>query len=351
VATIWQDESGVWRPVAPAGFTAEKALHEAVFAAPDLLPLAGSPRLAVLGKEVSLGSGYADVMAVELSGRPVLIEVKLAANAEARRAVVAQILAYAAALQELSLERLEVLLAPHLGRLGYVDVFAAASAAAQAPLDSDAFGAALEASLESGEFRLVLVLDEAPAELVRLVGYFDRVAPAVLIDLVAVAAFEIDGRRILVPQRLDPGRPALVPPPPGPMPPPPPVAKPQDGADAFAARVAELPIEQRPEHQRLLRWAVDLEAQGLARLYSTIGSTQDVLQVRVPGDPAGLVTIWNYGGRPSITVYGSAVSRRASGRFTRIGELINDQFNKNLVDVEDTLLEELAAAYREASGR
>lgn len=41
------------------------------------------------GSEVRLGSGYADLLAVETGGRPVLIEVKLAYNAEARRAGVA----------------------------------------------------------------------------------------------------------------------------------------------------------------------------------------------------------------------------------------------------------------------
>ena len=61
-----------------------------------MLPLAGAPRLVMLGREVPLGTGYADLLAVERSGRLVLIEVKLARNAEARRAVVAQILAYAA---------------------------------------------------------------------------------------------------------------------------------------------------------------------------------------------------------------------------------------------------------------
>jgi RecB family endonuclease NucS len=52
--------------------------------APQMLPLSGSPRLTVLGREVRLGAGYADLIAMESSGRLVVIEVKLAGNAEVR---------------------------------------------------------------------------------------------------------------------------------------------------------------------------------------------------------------------------------------------------------------------------
>ncbi len=72
-----------------------------------MLPLAGSPRLFVLGREVQLGPGYADLLAVEASGRPVIVEVKLAKNPEAKRGIVAQVLSYAAFLQGSDVEALE----------------------------------------------------------------------------------------------------------------------------------------------------------------------------------------------------------------------------------------------------
>ncbi len=74
---------------------------------PQLLPLAGSPRLIVLGSEVRIGSGYADILAVEASGRPTIIEVKLASNPEARKAIVSQVIAYAAFLRGFDIESLE----------------------------------------------------------------------------------------------------------------------------------------------------------------------------------------------------------------------------------------------------
>jgi RecB family endonuclease NucS len=66
-----------WELLTPTGFPAERTLQELVAKAPDLLPLAGTPRIVVLGREVLLGSGYVDVLAVEAGGRPVVIEVKL----------------------------------------------------------------------------------------------------------------------------------------------------------------------------------------------------------------------------------------------------------------------------------
>ena len=82
--------------LSPTGFPNEGTLHTLVEQASHLLPLAGTPRLIVLGREVQLGSGRADLFAIEPSGCFAIIEIKLASNAEARRAVIAQVLAYAA---------------------------------------------------------------------------------------------------------------------------------------------------------------------------------------------------------------------------------------------------------------
>ena len=107
MAPLWLKDTEGWRTMPPTGFPAEAALHGIVEEAPNLLPLSGTPQLTVIGREVPLGSGYADLLAVEQTGRLVVIEVKLARNAEARRAVVAQVLAYAAYLHGLTPSALE----------------------------------------------------------------------------------------------------------------------------------------------------------------------------------------------------------------------------------------------------
>ena len=99
VAGIWQKDDTGWRLLAPTGFPEEQTLQDLVEETPEILSLAGDPRLVVIGKEVSLGKGYADLLAAEPSGRLAVIEIKIAGNTEARRAVVAQVLTYAAHLK------------------------------------------------------------------------------------------------------------------------------------------------------------------------------------------------------------------------------------------------------------
>jgi hypothetical protein len=96
MTAIWQNDVTGWHLLVPTGFPNKATLHDLVEKAPHLLPLAGTPQLIVLGREVRLGNGYADLIAIEPTGRLVIIEIKLAKNAEARRAVIAQALAYAA---------------------------------------------------------------------------------------------------------------------------------------------------------------------------------------------------------------------------------------------------------------
>lgn len=63
-------------------FNNEAVLHTMVEQIARMLPLTGTPGLAVGAREVRLGTSFADLLAVEPSGRLVVIEVKLARNAE-----------------------------------------------------------------------------------------------------------------------------------------------------------------------------------------------------------------------------------------------------------------------------
>ena len=102
MSAIWERDGSGWRLLSPSGFPDEATLHSLVEQAPHMLPLAGSPKLTVVGREVLLGANYADLIAIESTGRLAIIEIKLAKNAEARRAVIAQILTYAAFLRDLT---------------------------------------------------------------------------------------------------------------------------------------------------------------------------------------------------------------------------------------------------------
>jgi RecB family endonuclease NucS len=86
---VWaKDGNDRWRPLTATGFVSEADLHSLIEQTPAMLPLAGTPTLAVVGKEVNCGRERADLLAIEIdTGRPVIIEVKLAANTDRRQAL------------------------------------------------------------------------------------------------------------------------------------------------------------------------------------------------------------------------------------------------------------------------
>lgn len=194
------------------------------------------------------------------------------------------------------------------------------------------------------------MLDEAPDELVRIAGYLERMTEGLLLDLVTMSAFDVGASRILVPQRIDPQRPS----------PPEPAlqrvpsqrdAVPVEGADAFAERIATYPAVVQPAHRRLLDWARDLERQGLARLWSTVGRTQDVLQVRVRGEQVGLVTVWGRQAGPTLSIWPTVFECRAPRGLIEVDRLAGHSLGKSLRDIGDDLLAAIGEAYREAAGR
>ncbi len=351
MTALWHNDGSGWRALASAGFPDEAALHTLVEGAPQLLPLSGSPRLVVVGREVRLGSGYADLVAVEPSGRLAVIEVKLASNAEARRAVVAQVLTYAAVIYGLDVETLERdILGKQLHERGYDSLVGAMSANDQeGSFDASKFTAAIEENLSTGAFRLVLVLDDAPSELVRLVGYLEAVGGNLVIDLVTVTAYDIDGSRIMVPQRVDPERPTVE------------AGQPSQEAKSFAGYLARgasdfseaidaAPEAQRQDLRRLYDWAISLEQEGLVRLSTYHGKNRLTLLPYLSGDDAGLVTIWNDNGA-YLSVWRSVFKRRAPKSIPEVEAAIGAQIgNGNSVRLlSNEVLAALTGAYREAN--
>lgn len=353
MTAIWENDGTGWRLMAPSGFPDEASLHALVEQAPHILPLAGGPRLVVLGREVLLGANWADLIAVEPSGRLAILEIKLAKNAEARRAVVAQVLTYAAYLRGMDPVTLDrEVLGVHLRKRGYETLAqAVADGDQEGAFDAAIFGETLANSLAEGRFRLVLVLDEAPPELVRLVGYLGAVADKLIIDLVTVATYSVGGSQVVVPQRVDAERE-----------PEPPTSGTKlttetaghlvEGKDAFIATIEHAPPDGQPLLRRLVEWAAELEATGLAKLWTYHGKSRTTLLPRLSSDNVGLVTIWNDNG-PALTFWRTVFERRApetlalmelSPDLPKIGQ------GNNAGNITDALLARLTDAYREAAG-
>lgn len=349
---IWRKQDDEWSPLAPSGFPSEEKLHDLVEGSPHLLPLSGDPTLTILGREVALGSGYADLLAVESDGRPVIIEIKLRRNAEARRAVIAQVLTYAAYLKGLDLVELEAILRPHLSGRNAASIAELTQRGDQSgQFDETGFKLDLEAALDAGAFRLVLVLDEAPKELVQLVGYLESIATAITVDLITVSAYQVGGEEILVPTRVDPEyqpeqperRSGVGPRPKAPT-------READGSELFEQSIARAPAAAQADLRRLLDWAQALETEQLATLRSFQGEERDVLVIWVRGEKGGLVSIWN-DKDAYISLWRSVFVRLAPDHIAGIEELIGGSVGQGstVADISPELLDLLTAAYRDAA--
>jgi hypothetical protein len=347
---IWRRSEEEWRPLLPTAFTSEEALHDLVEEAPHLLPLAGDPTLTVLGREVQIGPGVADLVAVDADGRLTVIEIKLRKNAEARRAVVAQILTYAAYLKRFAFEELEALLRPHLAQLDATSIADAVGRSDQSgQFDSRGFEDALTACLANGAFRLVLVLDAAPSELVQLVGYLESISSGIVVDLVTVSAFEVGEEQILVPQRVDPEHEFDVAPTPSSGRRPATPKQEVDGSEAFEQAIEREPSDRHAELRRLLAWARALESEQLATLRTYLGEGETLL-VWVRGEKAGLATIWGYGG-VNISLWRSVFVRLAWEHIEPVEKLLGKPIGQgnSFQDPSDELLDALTQAYRTAA--
>lgn len=197
----------------------------------------------------------------------------------------------------------------------------------------------------------MIVLDQAPEELVRLVGYLGEMADKLIIDLITVAAYSVNGSQVIVPQRVEPERerPALAPT----------AARTKtegyfvEGEEEFAAALEGAPADQQPALQRLYDWALALKRQGLAKLGTYHGkSNRLTLLPRLPTDDVGLVTIWNDHGA-YLSLWRSVLERRAPKSLARVEELLAPTKvgqGNTIRTVDDALLEALTQAYREAAG-
>lgn len=354
MTALWQSDGEGWNLLASAGFPDEAALHGLIEEAPQLLPLSGSPRLVILGREVQLGSNYADLIAVEPTGQLVIIEVKLARNAEARRAVVAQALTYAAFLRGQDVERLERdILMGHLRSRGYESLVDAVTEEDQErALNVDEFNEGLAHSLADGAFRLVFVLDDAPPELTRLVGYLESIGEKLVIDLVTVAKYEIGDSQLLVPQRVDPERQtfetvqraARTRP----------IGEFSAGATDFVAGIERAAEADRPTLRRLADWAIELETRDLARLRTYNGQGRQTLLPWVKGEDVGLITIWNdHGSGTYISLWRTVFERRAPNSIAPVEAIIAPATigqGNTVRAVSAELLDALQKAYIEAAG-
>ena len=194
---IWRKAGDEWVPMKAGPAPSEQELQARIVGIlsrdPRALPLAGQPELTVVGQQVRIENGEADVIAVERGGRPVIIEAKLHKNPEARRQVVAQTLEYAAGLHRRTVDEFEQrILGSSLRDSGYESL-----ADAIGEDDDENFYKNLAEDLARGSFRIVFLIDRAPDVLVKLVGYLETITEdRIIVDLVTATSYELGQEHI-----------------------------------------------------------------------------------------------------------------------------------------------------------
>lgn len=354
---IWTKVGDKWSLATASDYQNEQELHDRIVAAPEMLPLSGQPEIVAPYQEVPLGGGSADVLAFEANGRPVVIEVKLSKNPEAKRAVVAQTLAYAAWLHGTTVEALETgILASHLSKNDHAKL---SDAIEEHGIDDAEFYQSLEQHLDRGSFRLVIVLDDAPAQLVRLMGYLETITTdQITVDLVTVTAYEVNGAQVLLPQRVDPERvPDFAP------------TRPRagrssnsvqttEGSDRFREVIEGLgDEEQSSQLLQYVDWAERLAAEGVCRVDTGEGSVRLVLRLRLMKRNTTIASLAFPKDAPEEHYFWVqiGVARREAPRalpsLIKAGGLDETKQAGNPGAITDELLDALARAYREAAGK
>ena len=354
---IWRKRKtdGKWDTIGASGFTDERTLHDQIVEAPELLPLSGRPFLAAAFSEVGLSVGSADVLAFEDSGRPVVIEVKLEKNPEAKRDVIAQTLAYAASLYGITVEKLEgTILAKRLQDKEHKSLADAVEEATdRSDFNRDEFYRKLTAHLDKGSFRLVIVLDGVRKELIRLAGYLDAITTdAVDVDIVTISSYMINDDQILIPQRIDPDRETEDGTDPGATDPRP-VRRGgttrTKGVEPFLEINDGLDPQTAAHGRELVEWAKVLEAEGICLPYSVeTGDGWPNLRLHIPDERTTFAHFWPDSNGIGVWLYPTVIERRAPAMLATIRDIAGVQGVRRGARATPDLLDAFAEAYREA---
>lgn len=187
----------------------EDWLQNLIHSHPELVPAgqveACFENLVPILREFPLPSGYLDNLYVTPEGYPVLVEVKLWKNQEARRKVVAQILEYAKDFAALSYEDLNTEIRKLLkGRKwGENPLHEMVSAAVANPLPEAIFVDRVSRNLREGRFLLLILGDGIREEMAALAEYLMHHSLRYAFGMVEIGLFKLpDGAALALPRVL-----------------------------------------------------------------------------------------------------------------------------------------------------
>ncbi len=218
-----EDPHHKWRRVAEKDLPNEAALQQLVRENPEVLPLDDPSQetlpFLTVGRESALSNGYVDVIGIDPEGLITIIESKLDRNPEVKRTVIGQVLGYAAYLWGMSYEQFENAVVRkyfdsdqcHSKDLRSVSLDDAMQAFVREQSSGEGwseetFRSKVEANLQSGRFRLMIVVDKVNDEMRRTVEFLNQcTGPNFDILCAELRYFESGSTHLIVPALI--GRP------------------------------------------------------------------------------------------------------------------------------------------------
>ena len=198
-------DDGTIEVLAPKPFNLEVRLQELLEQHPELVLADLSDEtdrsIWTIGWEVSTPAGSADLLMLDSTGRVWIVEAKLAANSEIKKQVVGQVLGYASCVADWGADDLDRVGTEYITRRvqtghGSLIEYLADQLGDQA----DAQSLLNEASdkLAKGDLTALIVVDDAPPELRRLVEFVNANASFELLAL-KIQVFDNDDSKLFVP--------------------------------------------------------------------------------------------------------------------------------------------------------
>lgn len=183
-----------WKKLEPHDYDKEKELEAMLAESPDILPANGAPPVVLFKSQVRIGNNQADLVGVDAIGNITIVECKLEANREARRAVVAQLLEYASQLWGMAYEEFEALLLEKEG----MELADLVREKASQGWSEEAFRSGVQRVLENGTFRLVIAISGMNPELEHILEYVNSCG-RIRLEALELQQFSDGENQVLVP--------------------------------------------------------------------------------------------------------------------------------------------------------
>ena len=170
-------------------------MQELLLKSPELIETLDGSNL-LLTDEVGLNGGvWADLVGVTSSGDILIIETKLASNAEIRRKIIGQILEYAARLWETDYSTFNAHFESKSGK-SLVEAFTTEN-----EFNNEEFRTQVEQNLRSGKFHLLIAVDEMNDELSRILDFISATGSGLRLEALAIRLYVQGNIEVLAPQR------------------------------------------------------------------------------------------------------------------------------------------------------